>query len=202
MPQPQISPSDRIKELSAINADVPRLTFSAGSAVNTLTNRPLKSTKADDSNGDIQMEDGEANGDNSVEAHKEAFTKHATDYFTQLQSIMARLRRQVYALEEAGIILAEAPTLSNTNSVERTSRPLPGHGAGVRRAPVTAANPRQPVDETERITNGGLGNLDVGYLNSRGNRVGDEKEAELVADARKMLEKVVAENRDGHQGPE
>jgi len=193
MPQPQILPSDRIKELSVINADVPRLVFSAGSAVNTLTNRPLKNAKTDDDNGDIEMEDDSTHDDESVDAHKEAFTKHATDYFTQLQSIMARLRRQVYALEEAGIILADAPTLSNTNSVEQTSRPMPGHGAGVRRAPVTATNPRQTMDEAERITNGGLGNLDVGYLNSRGNRVGVEKEAELVADARKMLEKVVAE---------
>jgi hypothetical protein len=43
----------------------------------------------------------------------------------------------------------------------------------------------------EEITNGGLGGLDVGYLNSRARDVGIVKEGELVAEARKLAEKIV-----------
>ncbi|QDS77887.1 hypothetical protein FKW77_000479 [Venturia effusa] len=43
----------------------------------------------------------------------------------------------------------------------------------------------------EEVTNGGLGTLDVGYLNSRAKDVGLVKEGELVAEARALAEKVV-----------
>ncbi|TID14410.1 Casein kinase substrate phosphoprotein PP28 [Venturia nashicola] len=43
----------------------------------------------------------------------------------------------------------------------------------------------------EEVTNGGLGTLDVGYLNSRAKDVGLVKEGELIAEARKLAEKVV-----------
>jgi len=191
MSQPSISSSDRIRELSTINADVPTLVSAAGNAINALTNRPLDGTTNGHADGDIDMEDDNSTTHEGVDAHKEVFTKNARAYFNHLQSIMARLRRQAYALEEAGIIAAEAPTLSTTSSTEQPQRAVAGQGAGVRRAPVAAAQAsRQPVDEADRITNGGLGNLDVGYLNSRGNRVGLEKEAELIAEARKMLEEM------------
>jgi len=192
MSQPLITSSDRIRELSAINADVPALVSSAGNAINALTNRPLDRTTNGHADGDLDMEDGNSDDHEGMDAHKETFTKNATAYFNHLQSIMARLRRQAYALEEAGIIAAEAPTLSTTSTTEQPQRGAAGQGAGVRRAPVGAASAtKQPAEEVERITNGGLGNLDVGYLNSRGNRVGTEKEAELVAEARKMLEELV-----------
>jgi len=193
MSQSSISSSDRIRELSAINTDVPSLVSSAGHAITALTNRPHDRTTNGHANGDIDMEDGDSDDHGRVDVHKEAFTKHATAYFHHLQSIMARLRRQAYALEEAGIIAAEAPTLSTTSTTEQPQRAVAGQGAGVRRAPMgPASGTRQPIEEVERITNGGLGNLDVGYLNSRGNRVGTEKEAELVAEARKMLEELVS----------
>jgi hypothetical protein len=43
----------------------------------------------------------------------------------------------------------------------------------------------------EDIINGGLGNLDVGYLNGRARDVGVVKEGELVAEALKLAEKIV-----------
>lgn len=189
MSQPTISPADRVRELSAINAEVPAMLSSAGNAISALTNSPLPSASSD---GDVSM-NGDAHNPASVAEHKEAFTKNATAYFTHLQAIVARLRRQAYALEEAGIIAADAPTLSNTSSIEQTQAIPAGQGAGIRRgAPVAPGMPqRQAQEEPERVTNGGLGNLDVGWLNSRANRVGKEKEAELIAEARKMLEDVV-----------
>lgn len=43
----------------------------------------------------------------------------------------------------------------------------------------------------EEVTNGGLGELDVGYLNSRARDVGLVKEGELVAEARRLAEKIL-----------
>ena len=202
MSQPTISSSDRIRELSTINADVAAMLSSAGNAINALTNRPSAIATNGDANGDadsdINMDDEDTDSTRPIDTHKKAFTQHTTAYFTHLQAIMARLRRQVYALEEAGVITAEAPTLSAIGSSEPAQqRNAPGQGAGFRRGPSgTGAATRQPAEEVERTTNGGLGNLDVGYLNSRGNRVGLEKEAELVAEARTMLEEIVESNGD------
>ena len=79
-----------------------------------------------------------------------------------------RLRRQVYALEEAGIIAAERP------AAERAG----GADGGAPRA----SEPAAP------ITNGGLGNFDVSWLNSRRDDVRMRGEAELVREKRKRLE--------------
>lgn len=187
-PQPTITPAERIRELAAINADVPALLSSAGHAVNALTDRPLNA-----SSGDTDQMDG-VQGDESPSAHKEAFTKHTTAYFTLIQSVMARLRRQAYALEEAGIIAAEAPTLSTTGAATDAGPARPTGGAGiVRRGPTV---PQQKAGEDgDRVTNGGLGSLDVGLLNSRGNSVGLDKEAELVAEAKRMLAEMLEERQ-------
>ncbi|KAG9654534.1 hypothetical protein KCU77_g9185, partial [Aureobasidium melanogenum] len=180
-PPPTVTPAERIRELLAINADVPALLSSAGGAINALTNRPPTAASTDgDDMADVQ-------GDNSAAAHKEAFTKHTTAYFTHIQSIMARLRRQAYALEEAGIIAAEAPTLSTTGAATEAS-------GLARRGPAGQAQ-RQPAEDGDRITNGGLGNLDVGLLNSRGNSVGLDKEAELIAEAKQMVAEMLKEHQ-------
>ncbi|KAI5201159.1 hypothetical protein E4T39_05393 [Aureobasidium subglaciale] len=179
--QPTMTPAERIRELSAINADVPALLSSAAGAINALTDRPLNANSSDSD----EMVDDPSN--HSTAAHKEAFTKNTTAYFTHIQSIMARLRRQAYALEEAGIITAEAPTLSTTGAAPETS------GLG-RRGPLGQAQ-RQPAEEGERVTNGGLGSLDVGLLNSRGNSVGLDKEAELIAEAKQMVAEMLKERQ-------
>lgn len=153
-----ISPAERIRELCAINEDVAAMVQSAGQAIDSLTNRPLSQAVDGD---DTQMVDQA-----TADARKEAFAEHTKAYYTSLQAVVARLRRQAYALEEAGIIAAEPPGLSA------------GKGQG--------------VEGSDRITNGGLGNLDVGWLNSRGNKVGAEKEGELLADAMNLLEETLA----------
>lgn len=152
-----ISPADRIRELATINAEVTAMLQSAGHAINALTPRPVS----------------EDNATPSLDDRKEAFTHHTEAYYTGLQSIVAQLRRQAYALEEAGIIAPEASSITATTQQQR-----PG-------APATAP-------DSQRITNAGLGNLDVGWLNSRGNKVGAEKENELVDEAKKLLQDVLA----------
>ncbi|KAK4985476.1 hypothetical protein LTR66_003107 [Elasticomyces elasticus] len=158
MPSATFTSADRIRELSVINTDVSAMLAAAGQAINSLTNRPLPSNQ-----------DGDGHN------HKQAFTENTTAYYTHLQAIVARLRRQVYALEEAGIIEAEA---RNHNAIAAKSVTLPGTGGQAGRT----------GPEPEKITNGGLGNLDVGWMNSRGNNVGAQKEAELIEEAKQMLE--------------
>jgi hypothetical protein len=88
-------------------------------------------------------------------------------------------------LEEAGIIAAETPTLSTTGAAPE--------GAGLARRGPPGQAQRQAGEEGERITNGGLGSLDVGLLNSRGNSVGLDKEAELIAEAKQMVAEMLKE---------
>lgn len=174
-----ISAADRIRELSRINSEVAGMLHSAGEAINSLTNRPLNRTA--DGDEDTQMaEDGQ---NASLEDRKSAFKQHTEAYYTGLQSVVAQLRRQAYALEEAGIIAAEAPALASS---ARPSQNASNLGPG-RTQPAGAT-----AQEAERITNGGLGNLDVGWLNSRGNKVEAEKESELVEESKKLLEEILS----------
>lgn len=165
----------------------------AGNAINALTNAPLPAAASGD---DLTMEDDDQThkATATTQEHRAAFEKSTRAYFTSVQAILARLRRQAYALEEAGIITAQAPTLSTTSTLNPAAPAVPfGQGAGVRRAPGPAQ--KQEAVQEEQITNGGLGNLDVGWLNSRGNRVGEEKEAELIKEAREMLDEVLEQRK-------
>lgn len=183
MATPSISPADRIRDLSNINGEVALLLESAGQAINSLTDRPVNSPDSGD-------EDTNMNGtseQSSLKDHREAFASHTKAYYTHLQAIIARLRRQAYALEEAGIISAEAPS----TAIASQSRQNMGQGQG--RGQFTAQEP-------ERITNGGLGNLDVGWLNSRGTKVAAEKESELIQEAKELLEESLAKNDDLEMG--
>ena len=169
-----ISPADRIRELSTINADIATMLQSAGQAISSLTNSPLK--KSTDEGEDTEMAD--ESKISNLDDRKEAFEEHTKAYYNGLQAIVARLRRQAYALEEAGIIAAEAPGLSSSAQQRQTASTT---------APQRGQSGSAPAQETERITNGGLGNLDVGWLNSRGSKVGMEKESELFQEAKESL---------------
>ncbi|KAK4611638.1 hypothetical protein CLAFUW4_13165 [Fulvia fulva] len=182
-----ISPSERIRELSAINSDAATLPTHAGLAINALTNRPL--TSADN---DTQMSDTSSA---TVEARKAAFTDHTKSFVENLQAVSARLRRQAIALEEAGIITSDNSNLGT--SIPRAmprpvGAPQPGPSAKPAGAPSQAAR-----NEPDRITNGGLGKFDVASLNSRGNKVGEEKEAELMQEAKELLESALERMNNG-----
>ena len=105
------------------------------------------------------------------------------------------LRRQINALEEAGILPAEAftkeppkslavPSAAQANSSNASLSRTGGENKGV-------------------ITGGGLGTLDVGWLNSRNDNVGKEIKAELWEEAEKFVSKLekrklVADREVGH----
>jgi hypothetical protein len=172
-----VSTADRIRELADINSDVAAMLTSAGLAMNALTNRPLNATSDDDN--DTNMEDTQERA--TLDTRKQAYQKNTKDFFDNLHAVTARLRRQAYALEEAGIISPQPFTISSISVKSAKPPPTqPGRGA-----------PQQSDQQPERITNGGLGRQDIGWLNSRGNRVGADKEKELVEDAKKLLENVL-----------
>ncbi|CZT23288.1 uncharacterized protein RCC_08999 [Ramularia collo-cygni] len=146
MPSPStIPPSERIRELTNINADVAGLLTSASHAVGALTTSTASESMPD-----------------TAEGQREAFVAAAQEFLHGLQGVAARLRRQAVALEEAGIITPDA---------------LREEGVSVR--------------------NGGLGGFDVGWLNSRGDKVGRDKEGELVAEARDLLKEVLEKKEGG-----
>lgn len=167
-----ITPAERIRELSAINNDVSSLLSAAGQAVQALTG---KLSMSDDlETAAVSADEGEVESD----PLRRAFKSNTRSFFITLQSICARLNRQAYALEEAGIIAADVPILTLADA----AKPSAGRNA--------------TATDVDKIKNGGLGNFDVGWLNSRGNKVGAEKEAEIMKDLKALLEKLVADDSD------
>ena len=109
----------------------------------------------------------------TMEQQKDNFASATSQYFSLLSSVDVRLRRQIYALEEANIISAEVSSINAPTSL--TAQPLlAGMPSG------TSAREK---------THGGssLGNLDIGWLNSRNNSVGTDMEIELCTKAQGLL---------------
>ena len=110
-------------------------------------------------------------------------------YFALLSSIDVRLRRQIYALEEADI-------LSPSFAVEKVELLLPGSQGST-----SALGSSQGTTGASGGKGVGMGVLDVGWLNSRNDSVGKEMEAELwkgLEGLLKGVEKKIGE--DGSDG--
>jgi len=145
-PQP-FTPAERIAELNEIDKSVASLLKSAGAAIQVLANSPQSSTSTTTAS--------------TLSAQQDAFAQHTSTYFATLSSIEVRLRRQVYALEEAGLI-------------------APGEGRD--------AKSGQTLGTDERGAIAG-GPLDVSWLNARASdAVGKNMEKELWARAKGLVE--------------
>ena len=126
----------------------------------------------------------------TLEQHKDTFTVATSQYFSLLSSIDVRLRRQIYALEEAEIISTEAPAKDSQSSTS-VSAAFAALGGGQSSTPAL-----QPASEKSTTsTAGGLGSLDVGWLNSRNDNVGKDMEAELWARAHGFVKSLDDESR-------
>ena len=130
----------------------------------------------------------------TTEQQREPFTATTSQYFTLLSSVDVNLRRQIYALEEAEILPAEAvikepptslaaPLVAQANSPNSSSSRTVGGNKGV-------------------ITGGGLGNLDVGWLNSRNDNVGKEMKSELWGEAGEFVHKLERREESVDQEPD
>lgn len=171
-----ISHSNRISELSAIDTDVTSLLHSAGLAVQSLTASITTSTSSTQTEEDVDAPSSVPGPVKSQDEVKTTFEQHNNAYLKTLQAVQARLRRQAYALEEAGIVHARG-TANATSAAGGLN--VGGGGSGT-----------QGKAAEGQVTNGGLGNFDVGWLNSRRDEVGRLKEAELWKEVRERLEGV------------
>ncbi|KAI9829243.1 MAG: hypothetical protein M1819_006423 [Sarea resinae] len=169
--------AERIKQLNDIDKDITALLQSAGTAIKSLTSSTSSQT-AMETGTETETESSQA----TLETQKASFTKATAEYFSLLSSINVRLRRQIYALEEANIISADAPSKEGLTSTLSSFTSTGNPGAGL--------SASQAVPDRNAIAAGGLGNLDVGWLNSRKDVVGQEKEAELWQSARHFLRKL------------
>jgi len=177
------TPADRIRELGEIDSRIPQALSAASFAVRSVA--------------------GSSTAEDEFEADpKDTFERHTTAFYAQVQSITALLRRQAYALEEAGIISA-----AKDSSLDLQPPPPPPSAVGLARVGMPAGGGRpgmapggsgQAGKEVAQmpITNGGLGNLDIGWLNSRRDTIGKQKEGELWKEARRMLEEMVGQEGD------
>ena len=104
--------------------------------------------------------DGGTITDTTIEQRRANFSKATSGYFSALSYVDVHLRREIYALEEANIIPADIP--------KETGALSNGVKAG------TAS----------------MGNLDIGWLNSRNDKVGTDMRAELWSQAKDILEVV------------
>ena len=102
------------------------------------------------------------------------------------------LRRQIYALEEADILPAEAiskeppksqviPSAAQVNPLNASASKIGGGTKGV-------------------IAGGGLGNFDVGWLNSRNDNVGKEMNAQLWGEAEGFVSNLKERKLDVDRG--
>lgn len=122
------------------------------------------------------------NVSSTIDQQKQNFRQAASQYFSLLSAVDVRLRRQIYALEEAEIIPAEAPPKEQPNSLS-----VPAAFATLGNGPAPPIAKQMAISKTVGSA-GGLGPLDVGWLNSRNDDVGKEMEAELWAEAQEFIE--------------
>ncbi|KAL8705768.1 MAG: hypothetical protein Q9201_001114 [Fulgogasparrea decipioides] len=165
----ELSAADRIAQLNSIDRDVAQLLHSAGLAIKTLTSSALE---ADESQG---------NQNQDIEQRKENFAAASGQYFSLLSSIDVRLRRQISALEAAEIIPSATTAKESQISPQTLSKATPMSNNLL---------PQPAVSSKDTVTNGGLGNLDVSWLNSRNNKIEEEMEAELWEEALELVHKM------------
>lgn len=154
--------------------DVAKLVNSAGLAIQTLTNAKSDTSASED----------------SVEARKTSFKAATSQYFALLSSIDVRLRRQVYALEEAGILASSETT---TSSSFRGGDAAAWAGGG------TTSGTAAGSGGTGAGTGSGSFNpLEISWLNSRKDTVGKDKEAALWAATKEFVTRLQADDSQGY----
>ncbi|KAJ9617740.1 uncharacterized protein PV06_01666 [Exophiala oligosperma] len=145
----RFSPADRIAELNEIDTSIATLLSAASEAIGILSNQPTS--------------EAQAKALQNPEAARSAFTTAADTYFSTLSSIEVRLRRQVYALEEANLI-------------------RPGDERDSRRG--------RAIGGDSSLTKVGGGPLDPSWLNARASdKVGAGMKRELLSRAREFVER-------------
>ncbi|KAJ8106983.1 hypothetical protein ONZ43_g6879 [Nemania bipapillata] len=113
------------------------------------------------------------------------FKEYMDEFMKTLRTVNVNMKRQIWGLEEAGII--------SLNKREVATREEGGE--------VQAINSRNRLLEPDG--NGKIGGLDVGWLNSRSNKVEKDMEADLWQEAENILQRLIAHQRqEANQDPD
>ncbi|KAG8526865.1 uncharacterized protein KY384_008294 [Bacidia gigantensis] len=155
--------SEQIKQLGEIDKHVVQLLKSAGHALETLTSTTASS-------------DSRFQGSVNLAESRTTFSGATSQYFNSLRFIDIQLREQISALEKAAILRPQ-----DTASTTQTDLAIPtsiARSMGIVNPLASKADGRKGA-----VAAGGLGSLDVGWLNSRNDNVGKEMEAELWEEA-------------------
>lgn len=159
-----------------ISQDISSLLTHASTAIQSLA-QPIKSASSEEQDPgygtlpqNTNPEDTIANLD--TEGRLATFSAAKDAFLTTLHSVDVRLKRQVWALEEAGII-----TLKGSSKQDSAGT----NGAGADKGAKVSLQPDGV---------GKVGGLDVGWLNARSNKIERDMESELWNTLRKYLEDV------------
>ncbi|KAI2643400.1 mediator complex, subunit Med11 [Xylaria nigripes] len=118
----------------------------------------------------VTMDDGDP-----VQQFKESMD----EFMKTLRTVNVGMKRQIWGLEEAGII-----------SLDKREPNTREEGGEVRIS--TARNTRLEPDG-----NGKIGGLDVGWLNSRSNKVEKDMEADLWQEAEDFMRQLLSHQKNG-----
>ncbi|KAK1496359.1 mediator complex protein [Colletotrichum cuscutae] len=170
---------ERIQQLCEIDTQIVSLMSHTSSALSALGAPPKPSPSSDPSNPSAPPPQP-----SSSSSQTQTFKTSMDALLSTLHTVDVHMKRQILALEEASIIKLR-------NDADPKSRqPVMNEDAKI---------VARPSLEPNGV--GTIGNLDVGWLNSRNNKVERDMEAELWAKMRELLEryhaKEVAEGAGG-----
>ncbi|KAH6652376.1 mediator complex, subunit Med11 [Truncatella angustata] len=154
--------AERIQQLGEIDESIVSLLRTVGAAIQSLN-------KSDTSDEDVSMNaggDADSDDDDDEPGKDTAFKHHTNDFLRTLRSVNVRLKRQIWGLEEAGIIRSSDAPAGDTAG-DHGNKTLEPDG------------------------NGKIGGMDVGWLNSRSNKVERDMESELWDQAEAFLKDVI-----------
>ena len=160
--------TEHIRALSTLNTRLPPILNCAATTLSQLTNAPIVSSAAPT-----------VAPDEEPEARREAIASSANEYFTAVFNLSKELHKQVTDLQEAGVIPAE-----EVRYIARTEQP---NIAASAQPGMPAAPPATAKDTEATVTNGGLGEFDIGVLNARAG-VRGTGEDEVLDRVKRLLE--------------
>lgn len=131
-----------------------------------------------------------------------------SQFIETLDRIDKQLKRQIYALEEAGIVRARNTSdqaaaadgnMPNESANQSFSQSFASTGTSSQQDGAIGSRTKGPVASLDPDGMGRYGNLDTGVLNIASNTVERDMESELWQRAREHLTKVVANQADRMQ---
>ncbi|GAB1314848.1 hypothetical protein MFIFM68171_05058 [Madurella fahalii] len=200
------TPAERIQQLSQVDNDIASLLTHLSSAVRALATPPSSSisnnnnnNNNNDSSGDVLILDNPDESSSSSDPLA-SFKSAQASFFQTVDRIDKQLTRQIFALEEAGIItLRGGGGGANTASDQQQQPHQHDHGGGQPQHQQQTGGADGASSGVARLEPNGIGRygkLDVGQLNMASSRVERDFEEELWRRAREHLEGVVREEED------